>query len=128
MGYFYIFLTIAFTVYGQLVLKWRMSMKGQLPTAFTDKMAFMLNAYLDPWVLSGFAVAFFASMTWAMAMTKFQLSQAYPFMSLSYVLVFIISVLVFNETITLNKLLGYLFIVIGIIVLSLSNKGNEILK
>ncbi len=103
-------------------------MKGQLPTAFSEKMAFMLNAYLDPWVLSGFAVAFLASITWAMAMTKFQLSQAYPFMSLSYVLVFIISVLVFNETITLNKLLGYLLIVIGIIILSFSSKGSEILK
>jgi multidrug transporter EmrE-like cation transporter len=128
MGYLYIFLTIVFTVYGQLVLKWRMSMKGQLPTAFSEKMTFMLNAYLDPWVLSGFAVAFLASITWAMAMTKFQLSQAYPFMSLSYVLVFIISVLVFNETFTINKLLGYLFIVIGIIVLSISSKSGEILK
>ncbi|MFN5370374.1 MAG: EamA family transporter [Bacteroidia bacterium] len=123
MGYLYIFLTIVFTVYGQLVLKWRMSLKGPLPNAFYEKMAFMLNAYLDPWILSGFAVAFLASMTWAMAMTKFQLSQAYPFMSLSYVLVFIMGVLFFNESITINKIFGYLLIISGTIILSLSHRN-----
>jgi hypothetical protein len=61
-------------------------MKGRLPSAFTDKVKFMFYAYLDPWVLSGFGVAFLASITWAMAMPKLQLSQAYPFMSLSYIL------------------------------------------
>lgn len=118
----YIFLTVLLTVYGQLVLKWRMSMKGQLPNAFSEKIKFMFYAYLDPWVLSGFAVAFLASVTWAMAMTKFQLSQAYPFMSLSYLLVFLMSVILFNETINLQKILGYGLIVGGIICLSFAQK------
>jgi multidrug transporter EmrE-like cation transporter len=120
MGYFYIFLTIVFTVYGQLVLKWRMNMKGQLPEALSDKIQFMMRAYLDPWIISGFIFAFMASITWAMAMTKLQLSQAYPFMSISFILVFILSVLFFNESITMNKIIGYLFIVSGIIILSLT--------
>ena len=122
MDYIYILLTIFLTVYGQLVLKWRMSMKGQLPSTFPDKIKFMFYAYLDPWVISGFGVAFLASITWAMAMTKFQLSQAYPFMSLSYILVFFMSVLFFNETVTLQKLIGYALIVSGIILLSLSQE------
>ena len=37
MGYIYIFLTIFFTVYGQLVIKWRMPMKGQLPEELMEK-------------------------------------------------------------------------------------------
>lgn len=118
----YIILTVLLTVYGQLVLKWRMSMKGQLPLAFSDKIKFMFYAYLDPWVLSGFAVAFLASITWAMAMTKFQLSQAYPFMSLSYILVFLMSVILFSETVTPQKLIGYGLIISGIVFLSWSQK------
>jgi multidrug transporter EmrE-like cation transporter len=118
----YIVLTVLLTVYGQLVLKWRMSMKGQLPSAFSDKIKFMFYAYLDPWVLSGFAVAFLASITWAMAMTKFQLSQAYPFMSLSYILVFLMSVILFSETVTPQKLIGYGLIVSGIVFLSFAQK------
>ncbi len=118
MGYLYIFLTIFFTVYGQLVLKWRMNMKGQLPPAFSDKIQFMMHAYLDPWILSGFFVAFMASLTWAMAMTKFQLSQAYPFMSLSYVVVFILSVFLFDEEVNLYKIIGCAMVLLGIIIIA----------
>lgn len=118
MGYLYIFLTIAFTVYGQIVLKWRMDMKGQLPVAFNDKIQFMMHAYMDPWVISGFVVAFMASLTWSMAITKFQLSQAYPFMSLSYVVVFILSVFLFNEEVNLAKIIGCVLVLLGIIVIA----------
>jgi multidrug transporter EmrE-like cation transporter len=120
MGYVYIFLTIFFTVYGQLVLKWRMSLKGQMPVGLKEKFIFMTHAYLDPWIVSGFLVAFFASVTWAMAMTKFELSKAYPFMSLSYVFVFILSVFLFKEQINTLKLIGFLLILSGVFVVSKS--------
>ena len=44
MGYFYIFGTIFFTVYGQLILKWRMSaLGGSLPNEFLDKILFLFK-------------------------------------------------------------------------------------
>jgi|SRR5690554_3022051 len=116
MGYLYIFGCILFTVYGQLVLKWRMNLKGQLPAEITDKMLFMAKLFLDPWLLSGFGAAFIASMFWMAAMTKFEISFAYPFMSLSFVLVLILSILIFGETFTWGKVIGLLLIVAGIIV------------
>ena len=59
-----------------------------------------------------FFLAFFC---WMAAMTKFDLSYAYPFMSLSFVLVLILSALFFHETVTLAKVLGIIFIMAGII-------------
>lgn len=116
MGYLYIFGCILFTVYGQLVLKWRMNLKGQLPAEITDKMLFMAKLFLDPWLLSGFGAAFIASLFWMAAMTKFEISFAYPFMSLSFVLVLILSILIFGETFSWGKVVGLLLIVAGIIV------------
>lgn len=37
MGYIYIFGTIFFTVYGQLILKWRIVQYGALPETLADK-------------------------------------------------------------------------------------------
>jgi len=51
------------------------------------------------------------------AMTKLELSFAYPFMSLSFVLVFIFSALIFHESITTPKVLGMLLIIAGIVVI-----------
>ena len=114
--YSYIFFTIILTVYGQLVIKWRMSLKGELPQGLLPKVAFILSAYTDLWIISGFIAAFLASMSWAGAMTKFELSQAYPFMSLSFVLVFLLSMYLFNEAFVWAKFLGLILIVLGVII------------
>lgn len=120
MGYFYIFGTIFFTVYGQLVLKWRILGVGSLPDASFAKMLFLMKLLFDPFILSGFISAFIASFFWMAAMTKFDLSFAYPFMSGSFVLVFFFSVFLFHEPVTWEKVIGLLLIVAGIAVTSRS--------
>ena len=120
MGYFYIFGTILFTVYGQLAIKWQISKYGSLPEGFADKILFLFKVLFDPIIFSGFISAFIASFFWMATLTKFELSYAYPFMSGAFVLVFILSVLLFHETVTLQKVLGLLLIVAGIIITSRS--------
>lgn len=121
IGYFYILGTITFTVYGQLILKWRIAQYGQLPAETWDKVYFLAKLFLDPFLLSGLGSAFVASLFWIAAMTKFDVSYAYPFMSLAFVLVLVLSAWLFKEPITLNKILGMAFIVVGIIITSRSS-------
>ncbi len=118
MNYLYILGTIVFTVYGQLILKWRIADYGELPVPFIDKVIFLIKLVIDPFILSGFLSAFIASLFWMAAMTKFDLSFAYPFMSASFVLVFVFSMLLFNEPFSFDKALGLFFIVMGIIITS----------
>ncbi len=116
MSYFYIFLTIVLTVYGQIVIKWQVLKAGALPEVLPDKVAFLYNLLLNPWVISAYAAALLASIFWMAAMTKLQLSHAYPFMSLAFVLVLIVSGLFFNEPVTPLKIAGIMLIVLGIVV------------
>ena len=116
MSYFYIFLTIILTVYGQIAIKWQVLKAGALPEALPDKTAFLFNLLLNPWVISAFAAALLASVFWMAAMTKLQLSHAYPFMSLAFVLILMASGLFFHEPITPLKIAGIVLIVLGIIV------------
>lgn len=116
MSYFYIFLTIIFTVYGQIVLKWQVIGAGDFPEDYSDKLLFIMRLLLNPWVISGFLAAFLASLTWMAAMTKLELSHAYPFMSLNFVFVIILSGLLFQETITPPKIVGLSLIILGIVV------------
>ena len=116
MSYLYILLTILLTVYGQIVIKWQVLKAGALPEATSDKIAFLLQLLLNPWIVSAFAAALLASVFWMAAMTKLQLSHAYPFMSLAFVLILIASGLFFHEAITPLKIAGIVLIVLGIIV------------
>lgn len=116
IDYFYILATIGFTVYGQLILKWRISRFGPLPPETLAKIKFLLSLLFDPAIFSGFAAAFLASLAWMAAMTKFDLSHAYPFMSLNFVVVLLLSGWLLNEPITAQKAVGVGLIVIGTLV------------
>ena len=118
LDFVYILITILLTVYGQIVFKWRMEMKGAIPSGSMSKLQYIFWAYLDPWILSGFFAAFSASVFWAITLTKFELSFAYPFTSLSFVLVLFLSAFLFKEPLTMNKLLGVILIFSGLFVIS----------
>lgn len=117
-GHLYIAMTLALTVYGQLVLKWQMGGAGPLPAAGSDKVLFLLQQFLNPWVISGFAAAFLASLAWMAAMTKFDLNYAYPFMSLAFIIVMAFSILFLGEAFSLQKALGTLMVVAGLVVVA----------
>jgi multidrug transporter EmrE-like cation transporter len=116
LDHVYILLTILFTVYGQIVIKWQVNASGPLPIELSEKILFLLGLLLNPWVISGFACAFLASLSWMAAMTRFQLSYAYPFVSLTFVLTIICASIFFNESITTQKAIGLAAIVAGIII------------
>jgi len=118
MRYIYVFATIFFTVYGQMVLKWRINkLHFTLPTGgVVEKATSLIRLVIDPFILSGFVSAFVASMFWMAAMSKFEITQAYPFMSLSPAIVFLLGIFFLNETFTWGKVIGLLLIIIGTIV------------
>jgi drug/metabolite transporter (DMT)-like permease len=118
VGHIYVAATLAFTVYGQLVLKWQIGGAGPMPDSGADKLMFLFRQFLNPWIISGFASAFLASLAWMAAMTRFDLNYAYPFMSLAFVIVMLFSVFFLGEAITLPRLLGTLLVMAGLIVIA----------
>lgn len=111
---FLILLTVLLTVYGQLVLKWQVNAAGAPSSDWMGRIEYVGRMLLNPWVLSGLMAGFLAMLSWMIALTKVELSYAYPFTSLSFVLVLIASALVFREAVTLPKLAGMALIVAGI--------------
>ena len=115
-GYVAIFATIALTVYGQLVFKWQVDEAGAFPEGTGKRVEYVVKLLLDPWVISVFVTALAASIAWALALTRFELSHAYPFMSLSFVLVLVFGVLFLSEALTLGKALGVVLIMAGLVI------------
>ena len=116
MSYVYVFLTILLTVYGQVVIKSRVLNAGAFPDATPDRMWFLARLLVDPWVISAFAAALLGSVFWMAAMTRLELSHAYLFMSLIFVLMLVAGGVFFGEPITPLKIAGIALIVLGIAV------------
>ena len=116
MSYIYIALTILLTVFGQIAIKMQVLQAGAMPEATGDKLLFLMRLLLNPWIISAFAAAFLASISWMGAMTKFPLSYAYPFMSLNFVIVLLLGAWLFNEPLSMTRIIGVCLICLGTIV------------
>jgi multidrug transporter EmrE-like cation transporter len=116
MPYVFILGTVLLTVYGQLVIKWQVNNLGVAPENPSAKIAYLVGFILNPWVISSYAAAFLASLCWMAAVRQLDLSYAYPFTSLSFVLVMVSSAVLFHESVTLPKIGGLLLIIAGIII------------
>ena len=110
--------TILLTTYGQIVLKWQVSRHAPPPFAFMEAWPRVLQLLMRPWVLSAFVAAFMASLCWMLALQKLELGRAYPFMALSFMLVSLAAVPLFDESLTPGKLAGLTLIVVGLTLIS----------
>jgi multidrug transporter EmrE-like cation transporter len=119
MGYLFVALTVLLTVYGQFVIKWQVLRAGALPPGMGAGARYLALLLVNPWVLSGLAAAFAASLCWMVALTKLPLSQAYPYTAASFVLVVIGGAWLFSEPLSVGKVLGAALIGIGVIVVGL---------
>lgn len=115
-SYLLVLCTVFLTVYSQLAIKWGMLRAGAIPEEFHAQAWFLLSQLFSPWILSSIVSAFLALITWMVAMTKLELSHAYPFMSLAFVLVLYFSHVLFDEELSVPKIVGVLFIAIGLAV------------
>ncbi len=118
LDHFYIASTIFFTVYSQIIIRWQVSNAGSLPTDIAGKVYFIGHLLLNPWIISSILATFFAGVSWILTMSRFEISYAYPWVSLNFVLMLILGVLIFNESFNTTKLIGTLLIMAGIVVIA----------
>lgn len=106
LKFLYIISCVVFTVIGQLLIK-----KGAIDLKSAP--SFWAYGY-NIFIISGFMAAFAAAVSWIRAVQHYQLSYAYPFMSLSFPLVAILSLVVFNEQVRPNQWLGLSIVLFGL--------------
>lgn len=112
-----IIIGIIFAAFGQVSWKLGMNQAGQLAAL---NLATLSTVLLNPYVLLGFVMYALSTIFWLIALSKKELSFVYPFISLTYIIVLVLSSLVLKESMGVNKLVGTLIIIIGLIIIARS--------
>jgi len=116
--YFYILGTVLCTIYGQIILKWRIGKFGYLPEGISQKVLFLLKLILDPFIFSGLFAAFLASLFWMAAVTRLDLSAAYPIITAGLTTITVVlAIVVLKEPLSFSKAIGVILIISGVIVM-----------
>ena len=119
LNHLYLLLAIFFGVVSQLIIKWQMSaFSFNDYETWQDKFALAFSMLLNPYIIISLILTLLAGVTWMIAMTKFEISYAYPYRLLGLVLVTIFSVVFFGESVNTYKISGIALIILGISVIS----------
>ena len=115
----YIFLALGFAVSSQLIIKWKMSEFSYNDfVSWQDRYSFAFSMLINPYIILALTFSVLAGVTWMIAMTKFELSYAYPFTIFSLIFVTLFSIIFFEEQLNAHKIIGIVLVAIGIFTIS----------
>ena len=113
----YILISVLGSAAGQILLKKGMNSMGPLTLSLNQLVATLWRMATNPYVFIGLTIYLFGTIFWLAALSRVDLSYAYPFASLSYVIMLTASWLLFDEKISLGRLLGTVVIGIGVLLI-----------
>lgn len=76
------------------------------------------SIFVNYWVIGGILLHVSALIVWLWALSRVDITFAYPFLALGYIIVSIVAVYWLGEILTVQKIAGMSLIVSGLIVLS----------
>ena len=115
--HFALFFSIFVVVTGQLLLKRGLNSLGNIDFA-SGIVTSYFKIFLCPSVLLGLFLYMSGVFAWIYVLTEMDLSYAYPFLALTYVLVGVLSMIFLHEQISIIRWIGILTICFGVVIVS----------
>jgi drug/metabolite transporter (DMT)-like permease len=116
----YILVSVLTGAIGQVLLKKGMMTMGPVTLTLNQLPTTLWRMGTNPYVVIGLLIYVGGTVFWLSALSRVDLSYAYPFASLSYVVMLAASWLLFRENITIMRLLGTLVVASGVFLISRS--------
>ena len=101
----------------QLVLKKGMSQIGAVQVDINSIAAMIAKACLNFYVWTGLLFYVVSFVVWLMVLSRTEVSYAYPFLSIGYIVAAFVGYFYFGESMTIQKIGGILIICAGVFLL-----------
>lgn len=99
---------------GQLLLKVAVNRMGGVDLTPEHLISTLGKLLTNGWLIMGVTIFGISMLLWLKVISNSELSRAYPSVSLSYVIVFVFSIVFFKEGISLSKVVGIFSILFGV--------------
>jgi multidrug transporter EmrE-like cation transporter len=117
-----ILLSVTSGVAGQLALKVGVTQAGAAAAEAAGPIWTLITAFRSPLVWLGLALYGLGALAWILVLTRLDLSLAYPFLALNFVLIAIASRLFLGEAIPALRWGGIVVICFGILLIAKSSR------
>ncbi|HWW65933.1 MAG TPA: EamA family transporter [Sphingomonadaceae bacterium] len=115
-----ILLSVAISACAQIALKAGMGSPAvqRALTGGGSRIAALFDVALNPFVILGLALYFGSAAVWLLVLSKVEVSFAYPFVALGFVMTALLGRLLFHDSFSAAKIIGTLLIMAGVVVLA----------
>lgn len=118
-NYLLIFLLVGIAVLAQTLLKLGMKKIGVITEIKISNLGpLILKMISNLYVPIGIFLYAMGSFLWLVLLSRLELSFLYPFGSLEYFFIFLVSYVIFKEKIKIGRIIGVIFIILGIFIIS----------
>lgn len=114
----FILFTVMTNAAAQVLLKYGMVSLGPISFSADTIIQRVFQIVFNPWVFAGLFMFVISMASHLFVLSKVDLSYAYPFLSLAYVVVAVIAWALFKEELGAYKLAGIAFIMVGTILIA----------
>jgi multidrug transporter EmrE-like cation transporter len=114
----FILFTVLTNAAAQVLLKQGMLSLGPLSFSAETAITRVFQIVFNPWVFAGLLMFVISMASHLFVLSKVDLSFAYPFLSLGYVVVAVVAWMVFKEDLGAYKMAGIAFICLGTILIA----------
>lgn len=121
----FILFTVMTNAAAQLMLKYGMMSLAPVSFAGVNPVLKLLQIVFSPWIFFGLSVFVISMASHLYVLSKVDLSFAYPFLSLAYVVVAVFAYFVFREDLNAWRVAGIGFICLGTILIAQSDRGGR---
>jgi len=115
-----ILLSVSLNAFAQLFIRQGMLKMGNIALKMDALWNMTVQAISNVYIWAGMLSYAISIFLWMVVLSKVNVSLAYPFLSIGYILTAIIAYFVFGEPLTWQKIAGILIICVGVIVLTYS--------
>lgn len=118
--FIFIVLTVILNAVSQLLMKSGMEKVGQAEFSSSKLLSLLAAAASNPFIVLGLLTMTISMGTHLMSLSRFDVSYAFPFISLAYVIVAAWGYFVLGENVNAQRMVGIGIIVLGTVVLARS--------
>lgn len=111
---------VALNAAAQILLKQGMVQVGEFGLAWSSLLQIGPRVAMNPFVLAGLSSYVVSVGAWLVVLSRVDVSIAYPMVSLGYIITVILGKFLFNEAVTMQRLLGVLIICLGVLIVARS--------
>ena len=106
--------------FGALAIKSSLNKLGEIKLeSIKSTFFYFIELFKSPLAVIGFFAIFISAFAWMAALSRIEISIAYPAaVALNFMVVVIIGLLLFGETLTLTKIMGIILVFMGVFFLS----------